>query len=62
MPVRHELTFTGEALHRFTFEDAFRAAEVIEYAAIEDEESGANQAVRFRFLHEALNLALGAGF
>src|SRR5664279_3857660 len=62
MAIGHELTFTRQPLHRFTFENALGAAEVIQHAAIEDEEAGADQAVGIRFLHEALYLTLGIGF
>ena len=60
--IGHQLTFARQALQRFAFENALRAAEVIEHAAVEDEEAGADQAIGCRLFHEALNLALGVGF
>src|ERR1700674_4429760 len=62
MAIGHELTFTRQALQRLTFEDALRSAEVIKHASVKDEEAGADQAIGFGFLHEALDLALGVGF
>src|SRR6202047_548034 len=62
MAVGHELTFARQPLQRLTFEDALRPAEVIEHAAVEDEEAGADQAIGLRLLHEALDLSLGVGF
>src|SRR6266403_3636901 len=62
MAISHELTFARQALQRLTFENALRPAEVIEHAAVEDEEAGADQAIGLGLLHEALNLPLGVGF
>ena len=62
MAIGHELPFARQPLQRFTFEDALRPAEVIEHAAVEDEEAGADQAIGLGLLHEALHLALGVGF
>src|SRR5260370_34969610 len=62
MAIGHELTFARQALQRLTLEDALRPAEVIEHAPVEDKEAGTDQAIGLRFLHEALNLALGVGF
>src|ERR1700675_4894760 len=62
MAIGHELTFARQAFQRLAFENALRPAEVIEPAAIEDEEAGADQAIGPGLLHEALNLALGVGF
>src|SRR5271155_4746207 len=62
MPIGHELTFTRQSLQRFPFEDALRAIEVIEHAAIENKKTGTDQAIRLGFLHEALHLTLSIGF
>src|SRR6266446_1340942 len=62
MAISHELTFARQALQRLTFEDALGPTEVIENAAVEDEEAGADQAISLGLLHEALNLPLGVGF
>src|SRR6266404_5802602 len=62
MAIGHELTFARQALQRLTFEDALGPTEVIEHAAVEDEEAGADQAISLGLLHEALNLPLGVGF
>src|SRR6266853_6089005 len=62
MAISHELTFARQALQSLTFEDALGPTEVIEHAAVEDEEAGADQAIGLGLLHEALNLALGVGF
>ena len=60
--IGHELAFARQAFQRFALEDALRAAEVIEDAAVEDEEAGADQAVGLGLFHEALHLPCGVGF
>src|SRR6266849_1646645 len=62
MAIGHELALAGQALERFAFEDALRAVEVIEHAPVEDKVAGADQAVRLRLLHKALNPARGVSF
>src|SRR6266478_515313 len=62
MAISHELTFARQALQRLTFEDALGPTEVIENAAVEDEEAGADQAISLGLFHEALNLPLSIGF
>ncbi len=44
MAIRHELALSRETLHRLSFENAFRAVEVVEYAAVKDKEAGADKA------------------
>src|SRR5580700_1013275 len=61
MTIGHKLAFAGQPLQGLTFADALRSVEVIEYAAIEDKESGTNQSVGFGFFHEALDLTPGIG-
>src|SRR5215472_16690631 len=60
--IRHELPLAREALERLAFEDALRAGEVVENAAVEDEEAGADQAVGLGLLGEAFEPALRVGF
>src|SRR5260370_36448021 len=62
MAIGHELTFASQAFQRLAFENALRPAEVIEHAAGEDEETGADQTISLWLLHEALNLPLGVRF
>src|ERR1039458_616476 len=62
MAVGHELTFSCQTFQRLALENALGTGEVVEYAPVEHEKTGADQSIRSWFFDEALDLALPIGF
>src|ERR1035438_5928993 len=53
MAIGHKLSLFGQPLQRLALQDALRTCQIVEYASVKHEKTGADQSIRSWFFDEA---------